>query len=319
MELIMAQLKIAERLQIETLLKAGHNQSSIAKQLCRNRSTISNEISRNTSSDGDYCHNLAQKKTNKRRAESKEKIITEDNWTVVRVLIKQKWSPEQVSAWIKSHPDSYGFSVSTEWIYQYIKHDRANGGILYNDLRRAGKPYKLGGKKVYRGKIKDRVDITHRPEIINKRLRLGDWEVDSVIGKLNQSSIVTIVERVSRYTAIIKVSSKESAIVSDAIIKRMKSTNAPLFSITGDNGTEFTGHKHISESLGIEFYFTHPYSSWEKGTNENTNGLIRQYFPKGTDFNEVSEDMLKEVEVALNNRPRKCLQYKTPEQTLRNG
>ena len=172
--------------------------------------------------------------------------------------------------------------VSDQWIYEYIRTDREQGGSLYKHLRRAGKPYK--GRKVYRGKIKNRIDISARPDLINKRLRLGDWEVDSVVGKLHQSAIVTIVERLSRYTAIIKVASKEAEVVLAAIIDRMKPDYLPVYSITGDNGTEFSNHQRISERLGIDFYFTHPYSSWEKGTNENTNGLIRQYFPKGTDF-----------------------------------
>ena len=183
-------------------------------------------------------------------------------------------------------------------------------------MRRGGKPYKLGGKKHYRGKIKGRIDISARPDIINKRLRLGDWEVDSVIGKMNQSSIVTIVERVSRYTAIVKVNSKEADEVCTAIVNRMATEELPLYSMTGDNGTEFSAHKKISDTLGIDFYFTHPYSSLEKGTNENTNGLIRQYFPKGTDFGSITELALAEVETALNNRPRKCLKYKTPKQIL---
>ena len=318
LEQFMSELTISERLQIETLLNAGHKKSDIAKQLGRARSSIYNEINRNTSEEGNYCHNFAQKKRDERRFNAKESILTEDNWTVVRSFIIQKWSPEQVSGWLRENPDQ-GFYVSDQWIYNYINDDRLNGGDLYTHLRRGGKPYKYGGKKVYRGKIKDRVDITARPEIINKRLRLGDWEVDSVIGKMNGSSIVTIVERVSRYTAILKVSSKEAQEVSEAIIQRMKDKSVPLFSITGDNGTEFSSHKKISEQLGIDFYFTHPYSSWEKGTNENTNGLIRQYFPKGTDFNNISESMLKEVEIALNSRPRKCLKYKTPIEVLKVG
>lgn len=312
----MSELQVTERLQIETLLKTGLKPAGIAKELGRNRSTISREIIRNTSENGVYCHDFAQKKRNQRRFDAKESILTEDNWTTVRVFIQQKWSPEQISGWLKMNPN-YGFYVSDQWIYEYINRDKHHGGSLYTHLRRAGKPYKRGGKKVYRGKIKDRIEITARNEIINKRLRLGDWEVDSVIGKLHKSSIVTIVERVSRYTAIIKVNSKEADIVSTAIIKRMKADQNPLFSITGDNGTEFANHKCISESLGIDFYFTHPYSSWEKGTNENTNGLIRQYFPKGTDFNNISEAMLKKVEIALNSRPRKCLEYKTPVEVLK--
>lgn len=310
----MAHIKITERLKIETLLNAGHKQAEIARQLNRSSSVISMEISRN-SSDGIYCHNAAQQRTDARRMNAKQSILTEDNWTTVRSLLQQKWSPEQISGWLKDNPNM-GFYVSDQWIYEYVNSDRQNGGKLYENLRRAGKPYKVGGKKVYRGKIKNRVDITARPDIINHRLRLGDWEVDSVVGRMNQSSIVTIVERLSRYTAIIKVSSKEAEVVSQAIINRMKITAAPLHSMTGDNGTEFSEHQKIAEQLGIDFYFTHPYSSWEKGTNENTNGLIRQYFPKGTDFANITESALNEVETALNNRPRKCLNYKTPKEML---
>jgi len=312
----MPHLQMTERLQIETLLNAGSKPSAIAKQLSRNRSTISREINRNTEA-GKYCHDAAQKCANERRCNAKESVLTEDNWTTVRAFLQQKWSPEQISGWLKAHPE-IGFCVSDQWIYAYIYANRDQGGTLYQHLRRAGKPYKKGGKKVYRGKIKDRVDISVRPDIINKRIRLGDWEVDSVIGRMNQSSIVTIVERLSRYTAIIKVNSKESDTVSQAIIHRMTAAALPLHSMTGDNGTEFSEHKKISESLGIDFYFTHPYSSWEKGTNENTNGLIRQYFPKGTDFGSITESMLSEVETALNNRPRKCLSYKTPHEVLNN-
>jgi len=290
MAYVMSELQVSERLQIETLLKAGHKPGFIAKKLGRNRSTISIEISRNTSEDGIYCHNFAQKTRNQRRFDAKESILTHDDWTTARVFIQQKWSPTQISGWLKTNP-SYGFYVSDQWIYEYINPDRSYGGTLYKHLRRAGKPYKKGGPRTYRGKIKGRIDITHRPEIINKRQRIGDWEVDSVIGRIHQSSIVTIVERVSRYTVIIKVDSKEADVAAQAIIQRMKSDQVPLFSITGDNGTEFSNHKYISESLGIDFYFTHPYSSWEKGTNESTNGLIRQYFPKGTDFNDISEVM----------------------------
>ena len=310
----MGHIKIQERLKIETLLDAGHNATAIALQLGRNRATISKEIKRN-SVDGKYCHALAQKQTDKRRANAKSGILTDDNWTTVRALLQQKWSPEQISGWLKEHPEM-GFYVSDQWIYEYIYSDRAQGGGLYKHLRRAGKPYKNGGKKQYRGKIKDRVDISARPDIINKRQRLGDWEVDSVIGQMNQSSIVTIVERVSRYTAIIKVNSKEAEQVCESIIQRMAASSFPLYSMTGDNGTEFSQHKKIAEALGIDFYFTHPYSSWEKGTNENTNGLIRQYFPKGTNFSMITASMLADVEAALNTRPRKCLNYKTPNEIL---
>lgn len=188
---------------------------------------------------------------------------------------------------------------------------------MYLSLRRVGKAYRRRRFKEYRGKIKDRVDITQRPDIVNKRLRIGDWEVDSVIGCMNQSSIVTLVERLSRYTTIIKVNSKEAVGVAEAIVNRCKANNLPVKTITGDNGLEFAEHVYIAKELGIDFYFTHPYCSWEKGTNENTNGLIRQYFPKGTNFNLISQEMLDKVEKELNNRPRSCLKFDSPAEILK--
>jgi transposase, IS30 family len=241
--------------------------------------------------------------------------LTDDNWTYVRVLLYLKWSPEQISGWLKVNP-GIGFNISDQWIYEYIHKNQAKGGDLYENLRREGKPYRTGKFRPYRGKIKDRIGIEQRPEIVEKRIRIGDWEVDSVIGKLHQSSLVTLVERVSRYTVILKVNSKEAQIVAKAIIARAKELKLLIHTITGDNGTEFAEHKKIAEELGIDFYFTHPYSSWEKGTNENTNGLIRQYFPKGTDFNKISDDSIMTVEYELNNRPRKCLDYKSPVEIL---
>ena len=267
-----------------------------------------------TPKDGAYAANHASNISKCRRSACGKSKLTEDNWTQVNVLIQTEWSPEQISGWLKANPE-FGFQISHQWIYNHIRENRANGGILHQSLRRQGKPYK--NKKVYRGTIKDRVSIDLRPEVVNKRLRIGDWEVDSVIGRMHQSALVTLVERSSRYTSIIKVNSKEAEIVADAIIKRVNELELPLHTITSDNGTEFSNHKTIAEQLGIDFYFTHPYSSWEKGTNENTNGLIRQYFPKGTDFNSISEDIIKLVENKLNNRPRKCLNFKRPSDFLK--
>ena len=166
-------------------------------------------------------------------------------------MIRQKWSPHQVDKWLKGHPE-VGFTVSRETIYQYVKEDREKDGDLYLSLRRVGKPYRHGRFKEYRGKIKDRVDITQRPDIVNKRLRIGDWEVDSVIGCMNQSSIVTLVERLSRYTTIIKVNSKEAVGVAEAIVNRCKANNLPVKTITGDNGLEFAEHVYIAKELGID-------------------------------------------------------------------
>lgn len=311
----MKKLTRDERCEISALCKAGKIPSEISKQLNRSLSTITRELLRN-SFNGKYNFIMANNAATQRRGEHNRQRITLDNWTYVRSLIRQKWSPAQVDQWLQKHPD-VGFTVSRESIYQYIKEDREKGGDLYLSLRRAGKPYNHGRFKEYRGKIKDRVDITQRPDIINKRLRIGDWEVDSVIGCMNQSSIVTLVERVSRYTTIIKVNSKEAVGVAEAIVSRCKTRNLPVKTITADNGLEFAEHVHISNELGIDFYFTHPYCSWEKGTNENTNGLIRQYFPKKTDFNLISQEMLDKVEKELNNRPRSCLKFDSPVKILK--
>lgn len=309
----MSKLTHEDRIKIEALNNAGLSASKIANELGKHRSTITREIARNTK-DGEYVANYASNISKCRRSACGKSKLTEDNWTQINVLIQTEWSPEQISGWLKANPE-FGFQISHQWIYNHIRENRANGGILHQSLRRQGKPYK--NKKIYRGTIKDRVSIELRPEVVNKRLRIGDWEVDSVIGRMHQSALVTLVERSSRYTSIIKVNSKEAEVVADAIIKRANELELPLHTITGDNGTEFSNHKTIAKQLGIDFYFTHPYSSWEKGTNENTNGLIRQYFPKGTDFNSISEDMIKLVENKLNNRPRKCLNFKRPSDFLK--
>lgn len=304
-----------DRCKIDALYKTGMNAATIAKQMGRHKSTISREINRN-SLDGVYECTQAIELTKKRKSGCgvKERL-TEDDWTLVRTLLYTKWSPEQISGWLRENTD-IGFYVSDQWIYEYIYTNRETGGDLYENLRRNGRPYRRGKFRPYKGKIKGRVSIEARPEIVEKRLRIGDWEIDSVIGKLNQSSLVTLVERLSRYTVILKVNSKEAQEVSRAIIARIKEFQLPVHTLTADNGTEFAEHEKISDELGLDFYFAHPYSSWERGTNENTNGLIRQYFPKGTDFNTISDDAILVVENELNNRPRKCLKFRRPVEIL---
>ena len=312
---VVVKLTDEERCKIEVLRQSGMNAANIGIQLGRHKSTITRELARN-SINGSYEYNEAIRMAHSRRSGVGGKVqLNDDHWTYVRVLLYLKWSPEQISGWLRKNPE-IGFYVSDQWIYEYIHKNQSAGGDLYENLRRKGRPYRNGKFRPYRGKIKDRVSIEDRPEIVQKRLRIGDWEVDSVIGKLNQSSLVTLVERVSRYTVILRVNSKEADVVAKAIISRIKELNLLIHTMTGDNGTEFAEHRKIADELGIDFYFTHPYSSWEKGTNENTNGLIRQYFPKGTDFNAVSDEAIKTVENELNNRPRKCLSYKSPAEIL---
>lgn len=167
-----------------------------------------------------------------------------------------------------------------------------------------------------RGKLKNRVDSDERPAIVASRGRIGDWEGDTVMGKGGKSALLTMVERKTLYTVIIRLTGKQSAPLAKAAIEGMEALKAKILTITLDNGLEFAGHEVIAQGLGADIYFAHPYASWERGINENTNGLIRQYFPKGTDFNEVSDEQIKQVMDRLNNRPRKTRGSRSPNESF---
>jgi len=158
------------------------------------------------------------------------------------------------------------------------------------------------------------VSIDERPQIVEQRGRVGGWEVDTIIGKNHKQAIVSINERVHRLTCLYKVETKDAESVEQAIVKTLKSAGLPVLTITADNGREFGNHENIAKKLNADFYFAHPYSSWERGANEHTNGLVSQFFPKGSDFTKITQKDLKRVERRLNNRPRKCLNMKTPNQ-----
>jgi IS30 family transposase len=233
-------------------------------------------------------------------------------------LIDQKlalyqWSPEQIAGWLKKeHPES---AVSHERIYQHIWQNKKQGGLLFQNLRRHGRKYfKRSNGKTTRGRIIGRVDISERPEIVETRERFGDWEADTVVGKGRNSALVTVVERKSRYTKIVRVTRATADRVCVALSECLR--GLPVETITFDNGKEFAYHLAAAEALEAKTYFAQPYHSWERGLNENTNGLIRQYFPKGTDFDTVSDEEVARVEALLNSRPRKCLGYDTPEGVL---
>jgi IS30 family transposase len=204
-------------------------------------------------------------------------------------------------------------SISHERIYQHIWQDKRRGGKLYRHLPQSGKRRKKYGSKDKRGQLANRVSIEERPKIVDEKSRLGDWEIDTVIGKNHQRALVTIVEQVSKFTLIEKVDNKQSDTVTAATITLLKPYQGDkLFTITADNGKEFAGHEKIAQALDLKVYFAHPYSSWERGVNENTNGLIRQYFPKGSCFEGITEADVGKVMERLNHRPRKTLNYKTP-------
>lgn len=301
------QLTQVQRYQISALKKMEHTQSEIAQVLKVNRSTISRELRRNLGGRG-YRPKQADEKAISRRSKAKPRIEA-DEWKVVEEKLLQEWSPEQVSGWLKRQS---GPSISHEWIYQHILADKRTGGDLYKHLRCQKKRRKRYGSPEQRGKLPNRVSIEERPEVVNQRERLGDWEIDTLIGKNQQGALVSIVERKSRYTVLRPVERRQADLVKQATLSGLQPLADRVHTITSDNGKEFAEHVDIAEALQADFYFAHPYASWERGSNENTNGLIRQYFPKGSDFSSLTETLSVSVSDKLNQRPRKCLDFKTP-------
>ena len=218
-----------------------------------------------------------------------------------------QWSPEQISNYA---------DISIETVYQRVYADKRNGGILWKNLRCQKQRQKLYGKTDRRSIISNRQSIEQRPAIVDARSRIGDWEAATIIGKNHQQAIVSLVERKTGYTLIRKVERKTAKAVIKATTRLLKPHQKRVHTITSDNGREFAGHEEISKQLDADFYFTHPYASWERGTNENTNGLIRQYFPKNRDFTTITQQEINTTMERLNNRPRKRLGYKTPNQVF---
>ena len=304
------QLTENERYQIYALKKAGHSQIEIAHLLERNPPTISRELRRNKGLRGyrpAQAHRLAQ---SRQREALKAIKVTDEIWGWIVTLIQQELSPQQAVDYLKRHKH---VSIHHETVYQLIYLEKAQGGQLYQHLRIASKPYrKRYGHYDKRGRIKNRVDIDERPEIVETRSRIGDWEGDTVMGKDRKSALLTLVERKTLYTVIVRLRGKQADLLADAAVSHMQDLKAKVKTITFDNGLEFAEHEVIAKGLGADIYFAHPYASWERGINENTNGLIRQYFPKGTDFNEVTDEQIKHVMDRLNNRPRKTRGGRSP-------
>lgn len=310
-----SQLTEGQRYQIYSLKDTKHNQKEIARKVGVSPSTISRELKRNTGQRG-YRPKQANEMAIKRRHEASKAIrMTEAMQAKVSEYINQEWSPEQISGYLRAEGGDW---ISHETIYRFVLEDKKNGGTLYKQLRHSNKKRKKRyGASDRRGEIKDRVSIDKRPKSIEKRDRIGDWEIDLVIGKNHKGAIVTIVDRLSLMTLIAKVGSKHAELVTKATTRLLGGYKKhAAHTITADNGKEFSGHKEISKALGVDFYFAHPYSSWERGTNENTNGLIRQYLPKGTEFESVNDEKCYFIMDRLNNRPRKCLGYRTPKQVF---
>jgi len=318
-------LSLKERVIIEALLQEDKTRTYIAKRLKRSRSTVFRELKKWVQSPTDiYDAKLADwaAKDDYLNKRNRDKISTYKRLRiyVYRGLLSA-WSPEQIAGKIKlDYPNDPVMSISYEAIYTHIySHRQASLNrklialLPYHKTvrRRANAKSKRGSK------IKDQVSIDVRPNHIEKREEVGHWEGDLVIGKGQSSAIGTLVERKTRYTYIVKLENRKSSTVVKGFVKEFSQTDK-LFTktLTYDNGTEMSYHKDFTKKTGMPVYFAHPYSSWERGTNENTNGLIRRFFPKGTDFNKVSELELKKVQQKLNKRPRKVLGFRTPEEAL---
>ena len=280
-----SQLTEGQRYQISALLKAGPSQQAIAEILEVSPSTISRELERNTGKRGDRPKQAHIKSERRRQIARKQIKMTVGVVRLIETKIKLDWRPEQVSGWLAAEEV---IQISHERIYQHIWADKRAGGELFKHLRQSHKKRKKRyGSKDKRGQIRNRISIDERPEVVETKTRIGDWEIDTVIGKNHKGALVTLVDRVSKFTLIKKVDNKQAKVVTEATVTLLTPYLDQTHTITADNGKEFAGHESLSEQLETNVYFAHPYASWERGLNENTNGLIRQYFVKGSCFESI--------------------------------
>jgi IS30 family transposase len=296
-----------QRYQIYALQKTGHSRAEMAEVIGVNKSTVSRELKRNRGGRG-YRPQQAHRLALQRRQKAVPRITTEP-WATVEKLLRQDWSPEQISGRLKKEHKVY---LSHEWIYQYILKDKLAGGDLYRHLRCQKKHRKRYGQYDRRGKLPHCRSIEERPVLVKGRRRLGDWEVDTLIGKGHKPALVTLSERKSRFTLLGKVDQRTAQAVQNQIQQLLLPLKDKVHTLTSDHGKEFANHAQIAEALQLDFYFAHPYAACERGTNENTHGLLRQYFPKKHDFQSLSNKAIEHAISRLNFRPRKCLAFKTP-------
>jgi IS30 family transposase len=302
-----------ERYSISILRRKGESCASIASTLDRSVSTIRRELKRNSTDAGGYGYEHAHRQAASRsvKATCRSSTICERSWNFAKnQLINEQWSPEQIAGELielEMKP------ISHETIYKRIYQDMSNKGELHKHLRQKVRPYKNRSlKNDKRGHIFNQTSIELRPSEVDQRLSIGHWEIDTIIGKPSGNVLVTMVERYSRYTLIARADNKTAEAVSLGLLRRLAPIRSRVETLTYDNGKEFAKHLFIDDILESQGYFAHPYSSWERGLNENTNGLIRQYFPKRTDFAKITDEEIAQVEAKLNRRPRKCLDRKTP-------
>jgi IS30 family transposase len=303
-----------DRFRLKTYLDTGLSQSQAAEKLGFNKSTVSRELRRNTGARG-YRHHQAQKLSLERQAwrAGPRKMTTSMKRTINRLLAKQ-WSPQQISERLRHEGQA---SVCHETIYQYVYADFKAGGSLFTNLRlshKRRKPRFPRRSKDRRGVIKNATSIETRPPGANNRSRFGHWERDTMFGKDKLNSVLVLVDRKARYVKLGKLSRRTASLTllkTKELLRRL-----PKRTMTNDRGKEFTDHEQLTKELGLPVYFCHPYSSPERGTVENRIGTIRQYFPKGSNLKYLKHKTLKAIEWEINNRPMRCLDWRTPYEVL---
>jgi len=315
----MSHLTLSQRYEISILNEQKLSKSAIADSVGTSKSTVYRELKRNSDGrSGQYKANLAQKKCELRHQQkNKKKAFTSGVQDFVEFYLKQDYSPEQIVGYAKRINAS---CVSSERIYQFIWKDKKDGGVLYKHLRTKGKKYKKRGNlNAGRGQIEGRVDITQRPKEVDQKKRFGDLEIDLVIGANHKGALLTINDRATGILKMKYIESKEAKVIENNTLELLEEWKPFIHTITSDNGKEFSNHKKIAEGLNIDYFFAKPYHSWERGANENLNGLVRQYFPKKTNFDLIQQSEVKKAEEILNNRPRKRYNYLTPNEVFVNA
>ena len=307
------QITYEERYTIGLLRCQGLTSAAIARVLGRHRSTISREVRRNsTRHDGGYRPQLADWYANGRRKKSRRNSrFGPSEWAQIQALLRQEWSPEQIAGWLSRHGL---LKISHETIYRHVWADKRHGGSLHKHLRGSPKLRRKGYRSYdSRGRMPGKRSIHQRPAEANNRSRVGHWETDTVLGT-GRPCVLSMVERKTGFLVLGKLHARTTAEVNRRMIKLIRNQPRPVRTITADNGTEFHQFKTVERSTHARFYFAEPYHSWERGTNENTNGLLRQYLPKRSSMAQLTQHQCNAIANKLNRRSRKRLGYRTPEE-----
>jgi IS30 family transposase len=312
----------SERKVIDSMRRAGYTQVKIAQALQRRQSTISRELARNSEPDGHYNPHMGNLLYWRRREQvyKRTKRGNKDLMDYVKSKLKQKWSPEQIAGHLRHvrFPENRSKWISYQTIYRHVWEDKAHGGTLFRQLRRGHRKYgKRGTGRHPNTYLKGRVSIEKRPEVVSQRARVGDWEGDTVYGAQRRGRFATLVERRSGFLAASLMSDATARSLNQAVLRCLKDLpKAAVHTLTVDNGKEFARFKELEEALEMNVYFAHPYSAWERATNENTNGLLRQYLPRKTNLSKLTPEQLERIVQCLNDRPRKRLEYRTPREVF---